>query len=439
MRAVITDRTRKIIARDRKVMFTTTREHFPFVADHGDGDFAYDVEGNRFLDFTSFISVYNLGVNANRDVRNAVKAQADKLMHAAFLDFHAELPVTVAEKLVSFFPKGFGRVFFSNSGTEANEDAIKLSRLFTRRTYLISFYNAFHGRTMGSLGLTASRVVQRKHYGPFFEVIHAPYPNPYRCIFNTETPEECAEAHLAYLEDHVFKREAAPEEVAAVFVEPIQGEGGYIVPPKSFITGLRKLTERNGILLVDDEVQAGYMRTGKFLAMDNFGVTADIYTMAKAIGGGLPMGATVARKSLGDTPAGSHSGTFGGNLLAMAAANASLNYVKEHRRELEKGVREKGALVMKRLNEMKERYEVVGDARGIGLMTAFEFVKSKETKESAFKQRDAVIGECFRNGLLLLPAGSQSAVIRLIPPLTMSAARIDEGLDIIEKAVRSVS
>jgi acetylornithine/succinyldiaminopimelate/putrescine aminotransferase len=230
------------------------------------------------------------------------------------------------------FPKGFGKMFLSNSGTEANEAAMKFARIFTKRQYIISFYNSFHGRTMGSLGLTASRSVHRAHFGPFNSIIHAPYPYPYRCLFN-RGEHDCGEDYLGFIEDYILKKEVDPQEVAAIFFEPIQGEGGYIVPTKSFMKGLRKLADEHGILLVTDEIQAGYMRTGKFLALENFGIEADIYTMAKALGGGLPIGATIARKSLGDLPSGAHANTFGGNHIAVAAASASLNYVKAHKRE----------------------------------------------------------------------------------------------------------
>ena len=238
----INDKIRRIIARDKKVMFTTTREHYPFVVEKASGDFAYDVAGNKFIDFSSFIGVYTIGDNANQEVRNAVKSQIDKLMHPAFQDFFSEMPVRFAENLVSMFPKGFGRVFFSNSGSEAIEDAIKLTRIFTRRPYLLSFYGAFHGRTSGALELTASKVIQRKYFGPGPNAIHVPYPYPYRCPFNTSSEDECADACIDFIEENVFAKEAAPDEIAAIFMEPVQGEGGYIVPPKE----VRAKTEKAG-------------------------------------------------------------------------------------------------------------------------------------------------------------------------------------------------
>ncbi len=430
----ITDKVKNVIKRDKRIMFTSTREHYPFVVDHGSGDFVYDIEGNRFLDFSSFISVYSFGVNANNEIRSAIKKQIDKMMHAAFLDYYAELPVRFAENLVSMMPRGFGRVFFSNSGTEANEDAIKLARLFTKKSYMIGFYNGFHGRSLGSLGLTASSIKQREHLGPFSNVVHALYPYPYRCPFGTDDPEECSKMCISHIERNILGKEFSAKEVAAIFVEPIQGEGGYVVPPVSFMKELRRLADDNGILLVSDEIQSGYMRTGKFLAMENFGVTADIYTLAKALGGGLPAAATIAKSEFGDTPAGSHAGTFGGNLLAMAAGNASLNYVKRNRRKLEGMAKTKGRYVMKRLNKMKEDYEIVGDVRGIGMMIGVELVKSKKTKAPAVDERSAILDACFQNGLLLLPAGVST--IRIIPPLTIEQSHLESGMDVLEEQVR---
>ncbi|MDE1855813.1 MAG: aminotransferase class III-fold pyridoxal phosphate-dependent enzyme [Candidatus Micrarchaeota archaeon] len=418
-----------IIERDRKVISTTTREHYPFVASHGSGDFVYDVSGNKFIDFSTFIGVYTLGVNGNEQIRKAVKEQVDKLMHPAFTDFYSELPVTFSEKLLTMFPKGFGKVFLSNSGTEANEDAIKLARMFTKRQYMIAFYNSFHGRTMGSLGLTSSKIVQREHFGPFNSVIHAPYPDPYRM----QDTSVC----IDHIKKYILAKEASPKEVAAVFIEPIQGEGGYIVPPKEFMQELRELTADHGIMLVSDEVQAGYMKTGKFLAMDNFGVTADIYTMAKALGGGLPIGATIYRHEHGDMPAGSHANTFGGNLVSVAAANASLDYVKKNMASLQRMAKQKGAYIMGRLEEMKEAYEIVGDVRGIGMMIGLELVKSKSTKEPAVAERSKVLEACFRNGLLLLPCGAST--IRVIPPITIDQKNLEKGMDVLEAAIKAAT
>lgn len=430
----IDKRIRDVIARDSKVMMTMTRESYPFVAERGDGDYAYDVSGNRFIDFSSFVAVYNLGINANTQIRNAIKNQVDKLMHAAFTDYYSELPVTFAEDLLKMMPSGFGRVFYSNSGTETIEAAIKFARIFTKRPYNLAFYGAFHGRTMGSLSLTASKLSQREGFGPFNSAIHAPYAYCYRCPFGKEYPG-CGMACVDYIKKYPLGREANPKEVAAIFLEPIQGEGGYIVPPVEFVKEIRKLADDNGIVLVADEVQSGYMRTGKFLAMDHFGVKADIYTMAKSIGGGIPMGVTITRSSLGDIPYGSHSNTFGGNLVAIAAAQASLSYLKTHMESIENNCKSKGKIIMGRLKEMMENYEIIGDVRGIGMMIGIELVRNRKTKEPAIKERESILNACFNNGLILLPAGVST--IRIIPPISMSVANIEKGLDILEDAIRS--
>ena len=435
MSVKIGDKTRSVVKRDSKIMINTTRESYPFVPDHGDGDFVYDIEGNRFIDFSTFISVYNIGVNANKEVRDAAKKQIDLLMHSAFTDYYNEKPVAFAEKLVDFMPKGFGRVFFSNSGTEANEAAIKFAKLFTGRSHIIAFYGAFHGRTGGSLGLTASKAIQREHFGPFPNVVHAPYAYCYRCPLKLEYPS-CGIACADVIKEEILSKAVPKNEVAAIFMEPIQGEGGYVVPPKEFVRKIRKTADDIGALLVADEVQSGYMRTGKFLAMDNFGVDADIYTMAKSLGGGLPFAATVARSSLGNIPKGAHANTFGGNLVAVAAANASLEYLKRNMKSLTSGIMKRSSYMIRRLNEMKDRYDIIGDVRGIGLMIGVEFVKDKKTKEPAAEKVEKILLECFNKGLLLLPAGMST--IRIIPALNAEMDNIEKGLDIFEEAVAKI-
>ncbi len=429
----VNDKIKRIIKEDDEVMIRTTRESYPFVASHGDGEFAYDVAGNKFLDFSSFIAVYNLGVNGNFAIRNAVKEQADLLTHSAFTDYYSERPVRFAKKLLTMFPRDFGRVFFSNSGTEANEAAIKFARLFKKGVYNIAFYGAFHGRTMGTLPLTASRLVHRENFGPLSGTVHVPYAYCYRCPLKLRYPD-CGIACADYIRKYPLSKELPPNEVSAIVMEPIQGEGGYVVPPKEFVKEIRKIATENGILLIDDEIQAGYMRTGRFLALDNFGVEADIYTMAKALGGGLPIGVTVTRRSLGNIKSGAHANTFGGNLLSIAAAEASIDYVKENHSQFSRSVVEKGNYIMKRLKQMMEKYEIIGDVRGIGLMIGVELVKDKKSKEPAAAKREMIIEDCFYNNLLLLPAGEST--IRLIPPLTISYESIDKGLNIFEEAVK---
>jgi len=435
MKIKITNKTKKIIERDKKVFLTTTRAPYPFIADHGKGDFVFDIEGNKFIDFTSFISVYNFGVDGIKEARDAAKAQINKLMHAAFLDFRAELPVRFAELLLKQFPSGFGKVFLSNSGTEAIEAAIKIANVTTKKQYIIAYYNAFHGRTKGSLALTNTKLTQREYFGPFPNAVHVPYPYCYRCPFKQKYPD-CGFACIDYIKEFPLKKEISPKETAAFVVEPVQGEGGYIVPPKDYFKELKRLLDDNDILMISDEVQAGYMRAGKFLALDNFGVNADIYAMAKAIGSGLPMGATIASNKVGDIPAGSHANTFGGNLVSIAAAYEQLKYVNSNMKKIEESIRFKHSYAMKRLEEMKERFECIGDVRGLGMMLAIEFVKDKKSKTPDPKMREAVVMESFYNGLLLLEAGESS--IRLIPPVNIADENLKEGLNIIEDAIAKV-
>ncbi|MEM0200993.1 MAG: aminotransferase class III-fold pyridoxal phosphate-dependent enzyme [Candidatus Micrarchaeaceae archaeon] len=436
MKTNIGKEIKDVIKKDKKVMITTTRSEYPFIPKTGKGDFVEDISGNKFIDFSTFISVYNMGINANYEIREAIKKQTDILIHGAFTDFYGEKQVKFVENLLKMMPKGFGRVFFSNSGTESNEAALKFSRIFTKRQYILSFYGAFHGRTIGSLGITASKSSQKQHFGPFNSNVHVPYAYCYRCPFGKEYPS-CGMACVDYIKKNVLKKEIPSKEISSIFIEPIQGEGGYIVPPKEFIKEIRKIADENNIILVADEVQSGYMRTGKFLALDNFDVTADIYTMAKSIAGGVPMGVTITKTSLGDIPEGSHANTFGGNLLAVAAADASLKYLNKNISSIRNNIKEASNYTLKRLNEMKEKYELIGDVRGMGLMIGIELVKDKKTKEPAIKERNKIIENCFYNGLILLPAGD--SVIRIIPPLTVKHSTLENGLDILEEQIKSIS
>ena len=429
-------KSENIIARDHAVMIKTTREPYNFVAENGADEFVYDVEGRKFIDFSSFISVYNFGVNSSEAVRKAIADQSSKLMHSAFTDFYAELPVHFAESLIKFMPAGFGRIFFSNSGTEANEAALKFSKLFTKRNSVLAFYGGFHGRTKGALALTASKSVQRAYNGPFPDVIHVPFPYCYRCPFKQSYPD-CGFACIDYIRKYPLSKEVDPKEVAALVTEPIQGEGGYIVPPKDYFKELKKVLDEHSILMVSDEVQAGYMRTGKFLAMDNFGVKADIYTMAKSIGAGLPLGVTIVDKRLGNIPEGAHANTFGGNLAVIAGAQAQLDHITRNKARIESEVKAKGRTAMKRMEQMREDYEIVGDARGIGMMLAIEIVKDKESKEPAPKLREKIMMESFANGLLMLPTGESA--IRIIPPLTITERSLSKGFDILERAIAKIN
>jgi 4-aminobutyrate aminotransferase len=423
----LTSKSGRIARRDAKVISPSMTRELPFVFRKGKGIFLWDIENNKYLDFAASIAVMNAGYS-NPDVMRAVKKQLAYGTHCAFPDFYAEIPVRFAETLLKQMPRPLnkGKVFLSNSGTEAVECALKLARWSKRRKFVIAFEHCFHGRTMGSLSMTSSKPVQREGFAPFLPAVHVPYPYCYRMKME---PNECANYCLDKLEKAMKQLVG---ECSALFIEPIQGEGGYIVPPKSFVRGVRKLCAAYDILMCDDEVQAGCWRTGRFLAIENFKVKPDIVSMAKAIGNGLPLGATIARPGLMKWPPGSHANTFGGNLLACASGIASLNYMKK--KKLGQNAVRVGKFMLKRLDEMKEKYEMVGDVRGIGLMIGIEIVKDKKSREPAEKKRDFVIRKSFEHGLILLGAGT--SVIRICPPLIITRAQASRGLDILETSIK---
>ncbi len=433
-------RAKEIIERHHRYVATTTHdpENLPLVIERGNGVWLYDVDGNVFLDFSSAIGVNNLGYPTHPEVKKAVIEQLERLAHAAGTDYYNPYQVELAEKLVEISPGGFAKkVFFSNSGTEANEAAIKISRHSTGRKYFIAFIGAFHGRTMGSLALTASKPVHKKNYYSLMPgVVHVPYPNPYRNpwgIDGYENPDELVNRVIDYIEYWVLQHYIPVDEVAGIFVEPIQGEGGYVVPPRSFYPELRKLADRYGILLIDDEVQMGLGRTGKMFAVEHYGVAPDIITLAKSLGGGvMPIGATIFRADLDLSP-GAHSNTFGGHALAVVAASKTIDVVKSLLPEVEK----KGKIMKEVLGELKEKYASIGDVRGMGLAWAIEFVKDRRTKEHDTRTRDAVLREALRKGLALLGCGKSA--IRLIPPLVISEEELKIGLTILEDAIKTVT
>lgn len=418
----------RIIERDQRVISPCVTREYSFAFHHAKGCHVWDVDGRRYMDFAAGVAVMNVG-HSNPEVMRAIAQQTKKAAHCGFSDFYAELPVIFAEKLVSFLPPPLKKVFLSNSGTESIEAAYKLARWHTNKKYVIAFHNAFHGRTMGSLSMTNSKPVQRERYAPFLPVKHVPYPYAYR--MNMEA-EECSQFCLDNLEKAMKQLDG---NCAALFMEPVQGEGGYVVPPKSFVKGARKLCTQHNVLLCDDEVQAGCFRTGKFLGIDNFGVKPDIVSLSKAIGGGIPLAATVSSSKLMDWPSGSHANTFGGNLLACAGGIASLNFMKKRR--LGENARRRGKEMLKRLNEIKEKYETVGDVRGLGLMIGVEIVKSKKTRAPSPETRSAILCKASEKGLILLGAGK--SVIRICPPLIITSEQAETGLDILEDAIRAVN
>lgn len=430
-------KAKKIIEEHKEYVATTTHdpETLPLVIERGEGPWIIDVDGNVYLDFTTGVSVTNLG-HRNRIVEKAVLEQMSKIWHAAGTDFYNKVQVELAKKLASIAPGDFSKkVFFANSGTESIEAALKISRYSTKRKIFIAFIAAFHGRTMGSLSLTASKIVHKRNYFPTMPgVIHIPYPNPYRNpwhIDGYESPDELVNRVIEYLEYWVFQHYIPPEEVAAVVAEPIQGEGGYVVPPKNFFPTLKKVLEKHGILLIDDEVQMGMGRTGKMFAIEHFNTTPDIISLAKALANGaLPIGATIFRKEL-DLEPGAHSNTFGGHTVACAAALATINEIERtlpNVRKLEKIFKEY-------LQDLKEKYDPIGDVRGLGLAWGIEFVKDRKTKEHDIKTRNKVLKEALKRGLALLPCGKST--IRLIPPLNITEEQAEIGLDILREALKA--
>ena len=422
-------KARKILARDSSVISQSMVRAYELVIEKAYGVNFQDVEGNVYLDFNSGIATMNFG-HSNPIITQAIKQQLEKATHPAFLEFYSQLPVTFCEELTKLMPNGLNTVFLSNSGAESVEAAMKLSRYHTGRKYFLAFYGAFHGRTMGALSLTASKSVQRARFGPFLSAIHAPYAYPYRSRY-PDDEDACAKECIEYIEDEIFDKMVPPDEFAAIFVEPVQGESGYIVPPRKFLQELRRICDEHRILLVDDEVQSGCFRTGKFLAIEHFGVKPDIVCLAKALGGGLPLGATISPRDIMDWPRGAHANTFGGNLLACAAGKAVLSLMKK--RGLGYEVERKGQHIMKYLRDLQKNKKILGDVRGLGLMIGVEFVEDRRTKKPAEKLRDRIVKTAFEKGLAILSAGKSS--IRIAPPLIIERDDIDAGLGILSDSI----
>jgi 4-aminobutyrate aminotransferase len=407
---------------------------YPLVAEKAEGLWIHDPDGNTFLDFTAGIAVCATG-HCHPHVVNAIKEQANKLLHMSGTDFYYTSQITLAEKLAHLAPgEGSNKVYFGNSGAEAVEAAFKLARWYTKRELNLAFFGAFHGRTMGALSLTASKTIQKKHYNPLIPgITHIPYAYCYRCPYNMSYPE-CGIECVRWVEDTLFRTTVPPEEVAAIFVEPIQGEGGYIVPPPEFHRELQKIAKKYEILYVADEVQSGMGRTGKMFAMEHFGVVPDIMALAKGIASGMPLGAMVARSDIMVWEAGSHASTFGGNPVSCSAALATIELLEA---ELMENAKVRGEYLMTGLRELQKSMECMGDVRGKGLMVGVELVKDRDTKERATDWRNAVIQKAFQKGLLLLGCGENT--IRFSPALTVTVEEIDACLSIFEESLREVA
>ena len=420
-------KARAILARDAEVVSPSYPREQPLVMSHGRGAEIWDVDGNRFLDFAAGIAVCNTG-HSHPQVVQAIKDAADRFLHISS-DYWHEGQVAVAEKINALAPMGEPVLsFFCQSGTEAVEGALKLARYVSGRSRFIGFLGGFHGRTMGSLAFTASKYTQQKGFSAMSGVTHVPYPNPYRPLF---AGKDQGQAVIDYIENVLFASNVPPSEVAAILVEPIQGEGGYIVPPDGFLTGLRQLCDRHGILLIFDEVQTGIGRSGKMFACQHWNVQPDIMTLAKGLGSGMPIGLVVAKKNIMQqwTP-GAHANTYGGNPICCAAALATLDLVE---REYAANAAKVGAYFMERLREVQSRHEVIGEVRGKGLMIGMELISDPASREPCQKSCGAVITSAFHRGLLLLSCGQST--VRFMPPLNVSVEQIDEAISLLEAAL----
>ena len=426
-------KAKAIIDRDDQVISPSYTRSYPLVAERGEGAIVEDPDGNRFLDFAAGIAVVATG-HCHPQVVKAIQDQAAKLIHMSATDFYYDNMVVLAEKLTSLVPgQGHRRVSFGNSGTEAIEAALKLARYHTGRGRFVAFLGAFHGRTMGSLALTASKNVQQKGFFPVMPgVHHMPYAYCYRCAYGKE-PDSCAVECVQAIETELFRTNVPAQEVAAILVEPIQGEGGYVVPPRKFFDELRTLADKHGILIVADEVQSGMGRTGKMFASQHFGLDPDILALAKGIASGMPLGAMVARSELLTWTPGAHASTFGGNPVSVAAALATIELLEQ---ELVDNASFIGAHLMVRLRDLPQRFPIVGDVRGLGLMIGIELVRDQVTKERAGDLRDKVVQMCFERGLLVLGAGPNT--IRLCPPLVITKDQADFAAQTIEECLESL-
>ena len=422
-----------IIARDKTVVSPSYTRGYPLVIERGVGSMVEDVDGNVFLDCAAGIAVNSTG-HSHPDVVAAITTQAQKFLHMSGTDFYYEPQVRLAEALAAIVPiQGGVRSFFGNSGTEAIEACLKLSRYATGRPNIIAFLGGFHGRSMGSLSLTASKAIQRRGFGPMMPgVYHAPYPDRYRCPLGS-TPDTVSAACLDYIEHQIFTHLVSPDEVAAVVVEPIQGEGGYIVAPDEFLQRLRELTKKHGILLVTDEVQSGMGRSGKMFASEFTGVEPDMIAIAKGIASGLPLGVAVARAGLMAWPPGAHASTFGGNPVSCAAALATITLLTDG---LVANAAEVGGHLMSGLKALAGAHPLIGDVRGRGLMIGVELVRDRQTKERATDERDAVVNACFARGMLVLGAGKSA--VRFSPPLVLTREQAGIAVKIFDEALGEV-
>jgi 4-aminobutyrate aminotransferase len=427
-------KAKKIVERDAAVISPSFGRAYPLVVESAEGNIVKDVDGNEFIDMNAGLAVCSVG-HGHPKLKKAIKDQVDKFIHYSYTDFFYDDYVNLGEELSKVLPiEGKKKIFYGNSGAEAIEAAMKVSRWHSERQGYLAYIGSFHGRTMGAVSLTASKPYQRRKFSPLIPgVEHIFYPYCYRCPFNLECPS-CDFACVDYIDDYLFHKYVVPEEVSMLLAEPIQGEGGYVVPPMGYFKKLKKLLDEYGILFAVDEVQSGVGRTGKWFAIEHFGVKPDIVTTAKGIAAGLPLGVMASKAEIQDWTPGSHASTFGGNPVSCAAAMAVLDIIKTDK--LLENATEQGGYIKKRLEEMMETHPMIGDVRGIGLMVGVEIVKDKDSKEVAPKATEEIMMECFRNGLAIVNCGVN--VIRWMPPLTITRDLVEPSLEIFEKALSKV-
>lgn len=427
-------KARELVKRDSDAISPSYTRYYPLVVDSGHDCIVKDVDGNEYIDFNSGLACLNVGHNHPKIVK-AIKSQCEKFLHYANTDFYYRESVNLADKLFQITPGAFQkRIHLGNSGTEAIETAIKLSKWHTRKHQFIAFIGAFHGRTCGATALTASKPTQRRHYFPLIPgITHVPYPYCYRCPFNLSYPE-CNYRCVDFIDDQVLQKYVPPEEVAGLIFEPIQGEGGYVIPPPEYFQRLKKLADKYGLLMIADEVQSGIGRTGKWFAIEHWKTEPDILCSAKSLASGLPLSATVARARLMDWEAGTHASTFGGNPLACAAAMNVIDVINEEK--LLENAEKQGNYIMKWLQDVKQEQDVVGDVRGKGLMIGVEFVEDKESKKAGVDQAREVMIRCWRRGVAIVTCGVST--LRLIPPLTITRELVDTSLEILGDVIKEV-
>ena len=430
-------KSKELLEKKNKYVARGISASAPVFIEEAKGALMKDVDGNTFIDFAGGIGVLNAG-HCPEPVVEAIKKQSEKLIHTCFMAAMYEPYVNLAERLANLAPGSTPKkVMFANSGAEAVENAVKIARSYSKRPGIIAFEMAFHGRTFMTMSLTSKVKPYKFGFGPFApEVYKIPSAYCYRCYYRSTYPE-CG-MHCLEQFDRFFVAEAAPETIAAIIIEPVQGEGGFIVPPKEFLPGLKSIAERHGILLIVDEVQTGFARTGKMFAIEHYQIEPDLMTVAKSIAAGMPLSGVIGKDYIMDAPDPGHlGGTYTGNPVACEAALATIDYIEKE--NLSARAEKIGNVIIKRLKEMQDKYQIIGDVRGLGAMIAIELVKDRKTKEPAKEETAKIIKECLNNGLFMLSAGVFGNVIRMLMPLVITDEQIEQALNILEKAVAKIN